>query len=171
MNDHRFTFLFTFLFLFITGCGEKAPKGFPKTLPFTVKVTDGSKAIVDANVRFVRQDTGNAGEPNWTVSGKTDASGVATMQTVSGSYAAKGVPEGAYKVVMDKPFVANFEEVLGPCPSDRPGQVAWDAKVVEYIKKQPKEIPEVYSKNNTTPASATVSGSERSCEIDVSQTQ
>lgn len=167
MKKYRLFYVLAFVLLMgislNSGCGDKSPKGFPKTFPFELKITNGSAPIEKANVRMIAQNGGGS----WVVSGVTDASGTAVMQTVSGSYSKKGVPEGEFKVVLEKPVVENWEEILGPRPSTKAGEVAYNNKVSEYIKNAPKEIPPVYSDGKTTPATITVAKGTKSETIDV----
>ena len=161
----RFTNLFVFILgLFMIGCGGgNVPKDFPKTLPFTVTVVNAGKPIEGVNIRLSTTTS-----VNWTAAGVTDASGNAELQTVSGSYARKGVPEGSYKVILTKPVEIDTS-VLGPVPDleDVAAQTAYNAKADELRKKMAVEVPAVYSQDRTTPASIEVAKGKNQETIDV----
>ena len=147
---------------FVIGCGgAKVPKDFPKTLPFTITVVDAGKPIEGVIIRLSTTTS-----PNWTASGVTNASGVAELQTISGSYSRKGVPEGSYKVVMVKPLEVD-PALLGPVPEDLPGQVAYTAKLKEIQSQMTPEVPLVYSMDNTTPVSIEIAKGIKQETIDV----
>lgn len=155
------------LLLVLQGCGGvKAPPGFPGTLPFSITVTDSGKPIEKVNVILV--PTGNVEGAAWTASGFTNTSGVAVLQTVSGSFAKKGAPEGEYKVVLNKPIEID-PELLGPEPTDRFEQLAYEKKAIELRSKMTSEVPEIYSDGKTTPVTITVAKGTKSESIDVSQ--
>ena len=148
--------------LSVVGCGgTNVPNDFPKTLPFTITVLNDGSPIEGVNIRLSTTTPGN-----WTASGKTDVSGVAEMQTISGSYSRKGVPEGSYKVVLAKPLLVD-PTLLGPEPTNRFEQVAYDAKAKEIRSKMTPEVPPVYSDDKTTLASVEVTKGKNQETIDV----
>jgi len=148
--------------LFVVGCSDaNVPKDFPKTLPFTITVVNDGKPIEKVIIRLASTTS-----TNWTASGLTNASGVAEMQTTSGSYSRKGVPEGNYKVVLHKPLEVD-PALLGPVPEDLAGQVVYNAKVKELQSQMTPEIPPVYSEDRTTPASIEVAKGKKQETIDV----
>ena len=162
----RFTNIAIFFIIasvfFVVGCGgANVPKDFPKTMPYTITVVDGGKPIEGVIVRLSTTTS-----PNWTASGVTNASGVAELQTISGSYSRKGAPEGSYKVVMVKPLEVD-PALLGPVPEDLPGQVVYNAKLKELQSKMTPEVPLVYSLDDTTPVSIEIAKGKKQETIDV----
>ena len=164
----RFTNLFVFILsmsvLSMIGCGgANVPKDFPATIPFTITIANGGKPIEGVNIRLSTTMT-----TNWTVAGSTDASGAAVMQTISGSYAQKGVPEGSYKVIMTKPSEVDLSS-LGPVPDmeDAVALAAYNAKAEELRSKMPQEVPSVYSQERTTPVTLEVAKGKSQETIDV----
>lgn len=144
-----------------SGCGEKAPDGFPATVPFSVKVMKDGAPVVEANVRLV-----SSGGHSLAVSGKTNSSGVAQMSTISGSYSRKGAPEGKYTVLVDKPLIVDTSD-FGPPPSDRAGQIAWDKKMQDHMKKMTPEVPEIFGKSDTSTLSTEVAKGKTEETVDV----
>jgi len=150
--------------LSVIGCGgAKVPEGFPQTLPFTITVVNDGKPIEGVNVRL-----STTMDANWTAAGMTDVSGIAELQTISGSYARKGVPEGSYKVILSKPYEID-SNLLGPIPDleDTAAMAVYNAKVDEMRNKMTLEVPTIYSQNRTTPASIEVTKGKNQETIDV----
>jgi len=77
------------------GCGEaKYPPDWPKTYPCTITVTKDGKPYEGVTLTLSR--TENHG--SWAVSGLTDASGVAEIETSWTKASEKGAPEGTFKI-------------------------------------------------------------------------
>ncbi len=118
------------------GCSRKTPDGMPKLVDCQVTVTQGNAPLADATVSF------SADDMKWSISGTTDASGVAKIYT-HGDY--PGCPEGTFKVTVSKTVVEdNAEEITSA--SQMITSVAY-----ECVDKQ-------YSSRETTPLTITVSG-------------
>lgn len=78
------------------GCGgEKRPDGMPKLVPCSITIKQDGAPLSDAMVHLTAKD----GSCPWVVSGTTDASGTAKIQT-HGQY--KGVPAGVFTVTVEK---------------------------------------------------------------------
>ena len=93
------TFFVSFFILFVfVGCSHR-PKGMPETLPCKIVVMNGDVPQADYFVSLYLT-TGNGA---LTMMGRTNASGVADIQTCLADYTAKGAPAGEYKVTFDKP--------------------------------------------------------------------
>jgi hypothetical protein len=148
--------------IFLAGCtGTNPPKDFPKTLPFKITVLKAGKPVESVNIRLMTTAGGN-----WTVSGNTNSSGIAVMQTVSGSYSKKGVPEGSYKVILHKPIAVD-PALLGPEPKDRFEQLAYEKKAKEIQSKMTPEVPLTYNDGKTTPVTIEVTKGKSSETIDI----
>ena len=78
-----------------SGCRQDRPKGFPKTYPCSVTLTQEGAPAAGIRVFFYAK-----GEScPWTIGGETDSGGVAKMKT-HGRF--DGVPEGTFSVVLEK---------------------------------------------------------------------
>jgi hypothetical protein len=97
-NSAGYFFCFEVLIL-ISGCSQKKkPDGLPELYPLTITITqNGNTPLAGASVRLISTD--KQGTPRWNVSGITDNSGTAKIQTY-GEF--KGAPVGNYKIVISK---------------------------------------------------------------------
>jgi len=132
------------------GCGPKPPADMPKTVPFKVKVVDGTKAIAGARVFFIHDQKGS-------VSGITDASGVAEITTMLQNYTAKGAPAGEYRVQVVKERLA--EHWKTPEEQSKMSKPEKDAYIDEWLAKCneiPRETPAIWEDFDKTPLKATV---------------
>ena len=82
----------------LAGCESKFPPDWPKTYPCTITVTKGGQPLEGVTVLLTR--TENHG--SWAVSGLTDSSGVAVIETSWTKAAAKGAPEGTFTITANK---------------------------------------------------------------------
>ena len=99
-NMKRLLFAFSLLFCvaLLVGCGgPKRPEGLPKLVRcvLTIQYADGSP-VDNAMVSLIPED---ADLVQWSISGTTNASGVATISTNADFV---GAPAGKYKVVVRK---------------------------------------------------------------------
>lgn len=147
----------------IVGCGKLAPEGMPETVPFTVKVVDGSKGIAD--VQVVMDSESGTGA----VSGTTDSFGVAIMKTNYKNYTAKGVPTGDYKVrCIKNPTVDHWKSEEELNQMDLGERQAYFDEWQKKNEELPREIPKILEDFDKCPVSTTVSG-EGEFVVDVSQ--
>jgi len=152
---------------FVIGCqNSNAPKDFPKTFPVKVVVKDGDIPLDNATILLYAQNiTGS-----WASSGITNAKGVADLVTNQGSYMAKGVPAGSYKVVLNKPQKAPSElpaEEVGLMSYDE--QIAYSRKISEELARIPALIPRVLTYPKETPLTLEVTESGGELIIDLSK--
>ena len=110
MNNRNVLFVWTGLFTAVavlcSGCGgQKLPSDLPKLYPTVITIVQEGKPLSDALVALVNVDS----SISWSCVARTDASGMATMQT-NGMYL--GAPEGTYKVTVSK----QVSERSGPDP-------------------------------------------------------
>ncbi|MDO5553264.1 MAG: hypothetical protein Q4G68_05845 [Planctomycetia bacterium] len=139
--------LFTSL-LICSGCGNlNQPEGFPKTASFTLTVTKGGTPLADADVTLFLESGANI-----IVGGKTDANGVANLTTVQGSYREVGVPEGTFKVVVNKavdvPGAKSREEINELSPMEA---AAYRREIEKKKKSIPPVVPVKYTTFDETP--------------------
>ncbi|MDR2438423.1 MAG: carboxypeptidase-like regulatory domain-containing protein [Planctomycetaceae bacterium] len=96
MKNYLLIFVFSGLFLGIAGCGK--PAQMPKLFPCHITVTDGGTPVAGVRVSMADESSGES----WAINGITDSSGVAKMSTTYTNYTAHGVPQGTFKVAVDK---------------------------------------------------------------------
>ncbi|MGL6196506.1 MAG: hypothetical protein ACRC2T_16955 [Thermoguttaceae bacterium] len=82
----------------LTGCGSKYPPDWPKTYPCQITVTKDGQPYEGVTIVLAR--TENHG--SWAVSGITDSSGVAVIETSWTKASSKGAPEGTFQVTLSK---------------------------------------------------------------------
>ena len=154
------------------GCGSKYPKDFPKVYPMTVTVTDGSTPIADAQIMFLQTVAGTSGSIS--VSGMTDSTGKAEIQTAQGAFSAKGIPAGEYVVTVQDYMKLD----LGVTPEQaatmsRAEQGEMEKKRQQLIKEFKKKVPENLAKKankveDRSPIRFTAAESKNELAIDVS---
>lgn len=142
--------------LVFSGCtGSNLPEGWPKkVVPCSVTVTKGGRPIDGATVFLISTSTGG----NWTVSGKTDAQGVAEIYTTCSATSKSGAPVGDFKVIISKanPPVA---ETVPKAVLDAMGyeeRKAHDEKRAAERAKQAPLVPTALTQNGTTPLTISV---------------
>lgn len=134
--------------ILFTGCGQKKPDGVPTLYPAKITLTNGGSPIADANVFLVFQG-GTSG--SWAVNGKTNAGGIAEVNTSLGDWKSKGAPEGEYKVYFTK--IPVIEEVPLP-PELQNDSDAIEKHASEQLKRlrdAPQVIPESLNNPAKTP--------------------
>ena len=147
----------------IVGCSKPAPEGMPETVPFKVKVVNGSKGIAD--VQVVMENPSGTGA----VSGTTDSSGVAVMKTNYKNYTTKGAPLGDYKVRCIKdPVVDHWKTEEELNAMDLGERQAYFDEWSKKCEELPREVPKILKEYDKCPVSATVSG-EGEFVVDVSE--
>ena len=154
----------------IIGCGPGTPKDMPKTYPCKITVTKGGSPVEGATVLLT-----SSGYPgSLSVTGKTDSSGVAVIQSSYAAHVATGAPAGDAKVVVQKtPDIPDSvrkpkEEVAKMTP---PEQNAYAAELAKAMAAAPKIVPQSLSSPATTPITVAVkedksAGTEMSVELE-----
>ena len=96
MSIHK-TFIITALALCVLlGCGQrKRPDGLPVLYPCEITITQGGLPLAGAVVRLAPEE----GTLAWPIVGKTNADGVAVIET---HVDFPGAPEGTFKVLVSK---------------------------------------------------------------------
>lgn len=117
------------LVLLSAGC-SKIPADMPRVYPCKITILNQGVPVSDAEVRLADE---NETKALW-CDGKTNSAGVATIRTVYGYHAVPGVPEGTFRVAVDRPVVLENDD-----PSIDTSRFD-DPKVVEYMKKRNAEI-------------------------------
>jgi len=142
------------------GCnsGRVPPEGFPKLQSCSLKITQEGEPLAGAIVTFHPQGTPLA----WAVTGKTDATGTATVFT--GSYY-PGVPAGEYKVTVDK-----VETVMPSVPEVLPTSERELDKLNKELAvgtKNYRLVEPVYTAVSSTPLSLSVEQKKTKASFDV----
>jgi len=93
---YRFLFLYSLSLVLFNGCGGPAkPEGFPDLVrPVTVKILKDGTPLSDVSIALHPKDSALT----FTISGKTGANGIATLQTARNTYSRPGAPVGKYLV-------------------------------------------------------------------------
>ena len=131
------------------GCNSSRarPAGFPELHACSLKITQEAEPLVGAIVTLHPQGAPLA----WSVAGKTDKTGTATIFT-GGYYS--GVPAGEYKVTVEK-----IETVMPSLPDVLPTDERELDKLNEKLAAETKDfrlIEPVYTKEESTPLSLSV---------------
>ncbi|MDR1492579.1 MAG: hypothetical protein LBT05_07645 [Planctomycetaceae bacterium] len=139
------------------GCSD-APKGFPKVVPCKVIVMQGTKPLHEVDVTLLPSSPRNS----TMFFGKTDPSGNCQVATTFANYRKNGVPEGTYKVVLDKrPELELTQTEEHACCADAHSMsrdsLKWQAEIQKQRKKYPKIIPDVLTQSSSTPLTLDVS--------------
>ena len=170
---HFFGFLLLgYSLVLISGCGQKAPPGFPAVYPMTVTITDGTTPLPDVRVTLhpANMSSGDA----HVSSGVTSARGIATLGTGQGSYSKKGIPEGEHIVILEEMIEVDVgmtpEEFLGLTPGEKSKKIA---EMAEKRAAVPRKVPEVLCKvgadKDAHPLRYTATKGKNELSIDVAQ--
>lgn len=141
----------SFVLLGLNGCGEPLPEGMPSLHSAKVTVTQGGAPLADASVTLIPEDSTLS---RWPVGAKTDASGSASLQTMSKF---SGAPAGKYKVIVNKSITEGEEIPAHPGASATPEQMKEYDKAMKAGGRQVFFVVEEKVRNSkTTPLSVTV---------------
>ena len=161
------TLLFVSALWLCVGCNQtKAPDALKNLVPVTITVTDGSNPVEKVSVRF----SGKGSQGAFACVGTTDAKGVATIQSTSGSYTGKGVPAGTYSVVLIGSV--GIPEDLQPREEDQDNPAAAAAKQAkrdEFLAKNQLVPKSLTTAAETKIELTVVEGKGESLTIDLSQ--
>ena len=121
---------------FGSGCSKHpVPPGLPKLYSCVVTITQEGQPVSDATVSLILND----GSRPWAISGSTNASGVATMQTQAHF---TGAPAGIYKVCVFKTIQEGTPITIVPAM----GESAAVTIIPSFYVVDPK-----YDRYDTTP--------------------
>ena len=166
MRALKIFFLGMFL-LGVVGCQTSdTPKDFPKTFPVTAIIKAGDTPLADATILLYAQNA----QGSWASSGNTNANGEAMLVTNQGSYTAKGVPEGSYKVVLSKQQKAPSErspEEVDAMSYDE--QIAYSQKISAELAKLATFVPATLTDPKKTPLTLEVTKSGGELIVDISK--
>ena len=146
----RLILLATVVIVLVTGCGgPKRPDGFPALYSCSVTVTQGNAPLEGVNVTLRNPEISG----KWSISGMTDASGVAKIRT-HGQF--PGAPMGTFKVVLSKSVSEGGSrgDDMGAPPSKEP------TRIYSLIDKQ-------YLQEETTPLQIDVQKKGASPSFDI----
>ena len=169
MNTRIIALLLGIGIILIAGCGPKRPDGVPALYPAKVTVKNGASPIAEANVFLVYQ---GATSGSWSVSGVTDANGVAEITTSQGEWKSKGAPEGEYKIYITKRPDVQEDPMPEEIKNDSDAMERFAAEQQRKLAAAPKVIPEILANPATSPLSLTVSTSGTAeLTVDISEHQ
>jgi len=150
------------------GC-SKVPAGMVPVYPCKVKITKGGDPVPDLGVAL---SPGDSSLGSYSMGGNTNASGVAEIGTVFGSYITRGAPAGEFQVTIVEVPKLPDELNLSPEQLSRlsgPEMDAHNAKVSAARAAFKRSIPLSFAGANS-PLKITVaesrSGTEVTFEID-----
>ena len=145
----------------LTGCFQKAPKGFPKTVPLTMTVTSGGAPVADATI-VLKPNIKNS----WSATGKTDSSGIAEMRTMQGNFIKKGVPAEHYTVTITK--MVDVSSKVTVINDGTPAGAAAYAEEVERLRAEnPSEVPDFFGTIETSPLEIDISNTTKEYKIEL----
>jgi hypothetical protein len=147
------------LFLVIIGCKEEKPKDLPTLHPTKITLLQAGKPCADAKLSIIPI----GGDSRWTSGGTTNASGVLEPMT-HGKY--QGVPEGKYKVTVDKSVGEG--EPPPPSPIDAESRKKYN----EYFAagktyKLFQVIPDQYRLRDRTPLELDVKPGRNNIQLEI----
>jgi hypothetical protein len=165
-----------FLVLMIVGCGKATPPGLPPLAPCKVKVHDNGRPLTKIDIFFQRVE----GQAGWSLNGRTGADGVAIAQTISGSFSAKGIPIGTYRITLKEQIELPPE--LGNASHNVKDPTMFDPTIPEQQRKniadqrqkyltEHRMLPAILCDPAQTPLELVVSTSGAELDVDVSQFQ
>lgn len=168
MRLAKFVPILLFAVVLCVGCGPKKPDGVPSLFPTTVTIVKSGTPVANANVIFVAGEGTASG--SWSVSGITDATGVAKIETSQGDWKAPGAPEGEYKFYITK--LAQIEEPEQPADieTNEEAKKNYFAERLKRLEEASKEIPKSLTSTDTSDLSITVASGTGGAEtVDVDQ--
>lgn len=139
--------------LLLSGCTKGKPDGIPELYPVSITLTKDGAPVADANIGFTAK---TAASGSWSVSGKTDATGVAVISTAQGSWKGDGAPEGEFIVHLTKQAAIEEPELPANMEEDSPEKQAYFAERLKRLEAAAKEIPESLKQPKTSTLTVTV---------------
>ena len=137
----------------LIGCGPARPPGMPDTAPCRIIVLQDGNPVPDVVVMLYRE----GGNGALSISGTTDAFGVAVISTSWGNYTTRGAPVGINRITVDKFFE------MPPCPVTPEESALWTPAQGERYERERQAlvdglriIPVAIANINTTPLSVSI---------------
>ncbi|MDR1142451.1 MAG: hypothetical protein LBL62_12220 [Planctomycetaceae bacterium] len=153
------------LFVFNSGCCPQKPAGFPNTVPYTIIVKNNEQPEKDVSI-FLYPEEPISGD--WVVGGKSDSSGRTHLVTSQGHYIAQGVPEGKFKVILNKkvkiPGTVSEEEYKKMTGREKE---TYGNKIRLEREKIPLIVPKILTDPSNTPIIVEVSTSNSETVIEL----
>jgi len=158
--------LFFMLLASASGCGPKAPQGFPKLFPCQITVTKDGKPLSEASVILMPESPSGA----YASGGKTNSAGVAIIRTNQGDYTAIGAPEGKHKIILNKPV-----DIEGKLPDEEVNKMPthermqYMAEMVKKANAMTPVIPADLASTQKTPLNITVTSANGKANINIDE--
>jgi len=156
--------IFLVLFAFV-GCGPAKPSNLPPLAPCTVKVHDNGRPLGQIGISFQRVE----GQAGWSLSAQTGSNGIAVAQTIAGSYRAKGIPTGTYRVSLSERIELPPELIVEELAGTPIRQMEETAKKQQKYLDEHRTVPEILCDAARTPLELTVTASGAELDIDVAR--
>ena len=155
-----------FLFvLVLIGCGPAKPSNFPPLASCKVKVHDNGRPLAQIGISFQRIE----GHGGWSLGGQTESNGIAVAQTVAGSFRAKGIPTGTYRVSLSERIELPPELIFDELAGTTEKQMQDNAKKQQKYLAEHRTLPEILCDPSRTPLELTVTASGAELDIDVAR--
>jgi len=151
--------------LFLVGCGKAPPADLPPSAPCKVKVHDNGKPLGNISVSFRRIE----GQAGWSLNAQTGTDGTAVAQTIAGSFSAKGIPTGTYRVALRERIEVpeELQNVDDPALSEKQ-RADLAARQMKYIAEH-RTLPEILCDPSRTPLELNVTDSGAELDIDIAR--
>ena len=162
---HLFLCILAFSVVAFVACKPQKPADVPALYPCTVTVVTAGKPIEGAEVFLKAEGSGDA----LSINGTTDASGVAKISTVRGTYIVDGAPAGDFKVVIRQiRAVKHWKTPEEQASMSIEEMTEYGNEMQKKVDALPILVPKAYGSAETTPLKATVAkgGSTFSFDVD-----
>lgn len=167
MKTTHWNIFFVLLGLFCSGCGEKAPEGFPVLHPLVIVVQNNGQPVDLIQFQLLPENSSVA----WAVAGQTGSSGEGTAMTSQGAYSKKGCPEGKFKVALTELTRLTGLEITEE-ESRRMTQEesdAYAAKLAEARRNQKKIMPAALGFSSPKPVTVDVTKETKKIVFELSE--
>ena len=149
---------FFLILLVLIGCQKvQPPTGLPPLVPCKVKVHDNGNPLANISVSFQRIE----GHGGWSLNGMTGSDGVAVAKTIAGSYEARGLPIGMYRVTL-------IESIELPPELINDDDPTMSKKQQKYFAEH-CTVPEILRDPSKTPLELTVTESGVEWDVDIAK--
>jgi hypothetical protein len=160
MKHIKLFFFLPIALITLSGCGEKLPPDLPKLYPTILTVTQESQPLDNATVQLIPKDNGK-----WSATGMTDVAGKVEFYT-HGKY--KGVPEGTYRVVVQKTLTEESKYSGQVQPPEGVGYEKWQQMLAADKPKSYNLVDLKYGSRDNSPLEITVGSSrDKDQQVDV----
>ncbi|MDO5552948.1 MAG: hypothetical protein Q4G68_04230 [Planctomycetia bacterium] len=156
--------------LAVSGCKSELEKSMPRLYPCAIEIVNKGTPVADVNVVLM----GDESVQQLSMGGVTDAEGVARINTMRGSFIGKGVPQGEYKITLNKKIEITGTKTsieLADMSTAERKKYQEDMKAsVNRMEEEKRLIPVIVQSGQTTPLEVSVTpGGGELLNIDLSE--